>query len=663
MRASSAEPGNSAQLNGHPQPNGQHAAGGTHSGHGHLSHHGHHESPSRGLLHRGAGRADQPPGPRYKWITLSNTTLGVLMATINASIMLIALPDIFRGIGVNPLQPGNTSLLLWMIMGYLVVTAVLVVSFGRLGDMVGRVRIYNLGFAVFSVFSILLAVTWLQGTPAALWIIGMRVLQGVGGAMLMANSSALLTDAFPTNQRGLALGLNQVAAIAGSFIGLILGGLLGPVEWRLVFLVSVPFGVFGTFWAYLKLRELGERRPARIDWWGNITFAIGLIAVLVGITYGIQPYGGHTMGWTSPFVLSAIIGGLAVLVLFCFVETRVEQPMFRLPLFRIRAFTAGNLASLLSGLGRGGLMFVLIIWLQGIYLPRHGYSFSQTPLWAGIFMLPLTIGFLIAGPVSGYLSDRFGARPFATGGMVVAAASFLLLELLPINFTYWQFAMILLLNGLGMGLFASPNRAGIMNSLPRESRGVGAGMSATFQNSAMVLSIGIFFTLIILGLAGSLPAALDHGLVAQGVSHADAARVAALPPVSVLFAALLGYNPVQTLLGPAISKLPASHAAYLTGRGFFPALISPAFSNGLSVAFDFAIAACLVAAVASLLRGKRYVHEEHGPGAESAPAPAAGPADPAAAEAASAEPVTAEPAAGQHAQAGAASAGQGAARR
>ncbi|MGH3121983.1 MAG: MFS transporter [Streptosporangiaceae bacterium] len=594
MRASSAEPANSAQLNGHQ--------------------HEHRQALVRGIFRRGAGRAAQPPGPNYKWIALSNTTLGVLMATVNASILLIALPDIFRGIGVNPLQPGNTSLLLWLIMGYLVVTAVLVVSFGRLGDMFGRVRIYNLGFAVFSVFSVLLAVTWLHGTAAAWWLIVGRILQGVGGAMLMANSSALLTDAFPTNQRGLALGLNQVAGIAGSFIGLILGGLLGPVDWRLVFLVSVPFGVFGTFWAYLKLRELGVRRRARLDWAGNITFGAGLIAVLVGITYGIQPYGGHTMGWTSPFVLAAIIGGLAVLAVFCVIETRVEEPMFRLPLFKIRAFTAGNLASLLSSLGRGGLMFVLIIWLQGIYLPRHGYSFSQTPLWAGIFMLPLTVGFLVAGPVSGWLSDRFGARAFATGGMVVAAASFLLLELLPINFIYWQFALILLLNGLGMGLFASPNRAGIMNSLPPESRGVGAGMSATFQNSAMVLSIGIFFTLIILGLASSLPTALSHGLIAQGVPRADAARVAALPPVSIMFAALLGYNPVQTLLGSAISKLPASHAAYLTGRSFFPALISPSFSNGLAIAFDFAIAACLIAAVASLLRGRRYVHEEHGAG-------------------------------------------------
>jgi MFS family permease len=547
----------------------------------------------------------------YKWIALSNTTIGMLMATINASIMLIALPDIFRGIGVNPLQPGNTSLLLWLIMGYLVVTAVLVVSFGRLGDMFGRVRMFNLGFALFALFSIMLSLTWLHGTAAAWWLICMRILQGVGGAMLMANSSAILTDAFPANERGLALGLNQVAAIAGSFIGLVLGGVLGPLSWRYVFLVSVPFGVLGTIWSYLKLQERGIRRPAKLDWAGNVTFGIGLIAVLVGITYGIQPYGGHTMGWTSPLVLSLIAGGVIVLAAFCVIETRVAEPMFRLSLFRIRAFTAGNMASLLSSLGRGGLMFILIIWLQGIYLPIHGYSFSDTPLWAGIAMLPLTIGFLIAGPVSGYLSDRFGARPFSTGGMILAAASFALLQVLPVDFVYWQFAAILLLNGIGMGLFASPNRAAIMNSLPPERRGVGAGMSATFQNSAMVLSIGVFFTLIILGLAAALPTALNHGLVAQGVPHADAARVAALPPVSIMFAALLGYNPVQTLLGHVISKLPASHAAYLTGHTFFPSLISGPFQHGLDIAFDFAIAACLIAAVASLLRGRRYVHELH----------------------------------------------------
>jgi MFS family permease len=552
-------------------------------------------------------------GSRYKWIALSNTTIGVLMVTVNSSIVLIALPDIFRGIGVNPLQSGNTTILLWMMMGFMVVTAVLVVSFGRLGDMFGRVRMFNMGFAIFSLFSVLLSVSWLQGEAAGWYLIIMRIFQGIGGAMLFANSSAILTDAFPANKRGMALGLNQVAAIAGSFIGLVLGGVLGPVSWRLVFLVSVPFGIFGTVWSYLKLKELGVRRPAKLDLGGNLTFGAGLIAVLVGITYGIQPYGGHVMGWTSPLVISLIGGGLVVLALFCYIETRVPEPMFNLSLFRIRAFTFGNLAALLSSLGRGGLMFILIIWLQGIYLPLHGYSFENTPLWAGIAMLPLTVGFLAAGPVSGILSDRFGARPFATGGMVLAAASFGLLEILPVNFTYWQFAGILVLNGVGMGLFASPNRAGIMNSLPPERRGVGAGMSATFQNSAMVLSIGIFFSLIILGLSSSLPGHLYTGLTSQGVSASAAHQLSSLPPTAVMFAALLGYNPIQMLLGSALTKLPASHAAYLTGHSFFPSLISGPFQTGLDIAFDFAIAACLIAALASLLRGKRYVHDElHG---------------------------------------------------
>jgi MFS family permease len=546
--------------------------------------------------------------PRYKWIALSNTTLGVLIATINSSILLIALPDIFRGVRIDPLAPGNTSLLLWLIMGYLVVTAVLVVSFGRLGDMYGRVKMYNAGFAVFTVFSILLSVTWMHGTAGALWLIIMRVLQGVGGALLMANSTAIITDAFPAEQRGLALGLNQVAGIAGSFIGLILGGLLGPVEWHAVFLVSVPIGVFGTIWAYWMLHDTGTRNPAKLDWWGNLTFAVGLIAVLVGITYGIQPYGGHTMGWTSPMVLACLLGGIVVLGIFCVVETKVAEPMFRLRLFRIRAFTAGNLASLLASLGRGGLQFILIIWLQGIWLPRHGYSFEQTPLWAGIYMLPVTAGFLIAGPVSGWLSDRFGARFFATGGMVVAAASFVWLLLLPVNFSYWQFALALLCNGLGMGLFASPNRAAIMNSLPPNRRGVGAGISSTFQNSAMVLSIGIFFSLMITGIAHTLPQTLSGGLIAQGVPSSSANALGALPPVSVLFASLLGYNPLQTLLDPSVlNALPPARADFLTGRAFFPDLISGPFASGLTVAFGFAIVACLIAGIASWLRGGKYV--------------------------------------------------------
>jgi MFS family permease len=547
----------------------------------------------------------------YKWVALTNTTLGMLMATINASILLIALPDIFRGIHIDPLAPGNTSYLLWLILGFLVVMAVLMVSLGRLGDIYGRVRMFNLGFAVFTAFSILLSVTWMHGSAGALWLILMRVGQGVGGALIFANASAILTDAFPQDQRGLALGVNSIAAIAGSFLGLVLGGVLAPISWRLVFLVSVPVGVVATVWAYHSLRELGERRPARIDWWGNATFALGLVGVMVGITYGIQPYGGHTMGWTSPFVLASLLGGLAFLTVFCQIERRVEEPMFHLGLFRIRAFAAGNLAALLAAMGRGGLQFILIIWLQGIWLPEHGYNFAQTPLWAGIYMLPLIAGFLVAGPASGYLSDRFGARPFATGGMILAAASFLLLIVLPVDFGYVWFALILVLNGVGMGLFSSPNSAGVMNSLPAGQRGAGAGMLATFMNSASVLSIGVFFTLMIVGLASGLPTALHDGLVAHGVPAADATRISHLPPVATLFASFLGYNPVQTLLGPhVLHGLPAADAHALTGRSFFPQLISSPFHSALVYAFVFAIVACLVAAFASLLRGGKYVHDE-----------------------------------------------------
>jgi MFS family permease len=547
----------------------------------------------------------------YKWIALSNTTVGVLLATIDSSIMLIAMPAIFRGIRLNPLAPGNSFYLLWMILGYLVVSSVLVVSLGRLGDIFGRVRMYNLGFVIYTLASLLLTVDWMTGNLGADWLIGFRIVQGIGAAFLVANSAAILTDAFPPNQRGLALGINNVAGISGMFIGLVLGGVLAPINWRLVFLVSVPFGLFGTVWAYLKLEERGVRRRAPIDWAGNVTFAIGLILVMVGITYGIQPAGGSPTGWTSPGVLAALVVGAALLGVFAVIETQVANPMFRLPLFRIRAFTFGVLSSFLSAVARGGLMFMLIIWLQGIWLPEHGYSFVDTPLWAGIAMLPLSAGFLLAGPASGYLSDRLGARPFATGGMVGAALSFLLLTLLPINFAYPVFAAILLCNGLSMGAFASPNRAGVMNSLPREHRGAGGGMNQTFQNSAQVLSIGIFFSLMIGGLSSTLHTAMVSGLTAHGIPAAVAQHVGSLPPVSILFAAFLGYNPVQQFVGPhVLARLPSSDVAVLTGRQFFPHLIAAPFQAGLHTAFAFAIGACLVAAMASWSRGRRYVESE-----------------------------------------------------
>ena len=548
--------------------------------------------------------------PKYKWIVLANTTLGMIMATIDSSIMLIALPDIFRGIHLNPLKPGNSFYLLWMILSFLIVSSVLVVSLGRLGDMYGRVKMYNLGFAVYTVASILLTIDWMSGQSGALYLVLMRVVQGIGAAFLIANSAAILTDAFPEHQRGLALGINNVAGISGSFIGLILGGVLGPIDWRYVFLVSVPFGLAGTIWAYLMLKEKRSyREKTKIDWWGNIFFAAGLILVMIGITYGIEPHGQSTMGWTSPQVLFELIFGVVLLMIFAIIEMRTYQPMFRLHLFKIKAFTAGVLSSFLSAISRGGLMFMMIIWLQGIWLPEHGYSFTRTPLWAGIYMLPLTVGFLLAGPISGILSDKFGSRPFATGGMIVSAIAFGLLEFLPIDFNYLAFGAILLLMGLAMGAFAAPNRAGIMNSLPAKDRGAGSGMNSTFQNSAQVLSIGIFFTLIIIGLSTTLPFNLSSGLIREGVNPVLAARIAHLPPVSVLFAAFLGYNPVKQLLGPYLKTLSSAHQAILTGRGFFPNLISAPFKSGLHEAFTFAIVVCLMAAIASWTRGKKYIHQ------------------------------------------------------
>ena len=565
----------------------------------------------RDALHgrgRGHSRRDDP---NYKWVALSNTTVGLLMVSIDGSIATISLPAIFNGIRLNPLDPGCTSYLLWLMTGYMLMLAVLVVAFGRLGDMYGRVRMYNAGFAVFTAASLLLAATPFTGPAGAVFIIGMRFVQAIGGAFLFANSQAILADAFPPEQRGLAFGINGVSFVAGQFIGLVVGGILAAINWRLVFFVSVPVGLVGTIWAYLGLEELGTVNQARIDWPGNIAFAVGVTAILIGITYGIQPYGGQLMGWTNPFVLSTIAGGLASLAIFLWLERRIEQPLFDLDLFRIRAFTAGNIAGLLTALAQGGLSLAIVLWLQGIWLPLHGYNYADTPLWAGIYMLPLSLGSLLLGPLAGYLTDEFGARIFSTAGALVAAGSFLGLMLLPVEFPYWALAGLLLLGGIGSGLFISPNIAGIMNSVPARQRGAAAGMRGTFINTGRVISTGVFFSLLILGLAASLPAALYQGLTTHGVPAADAARISQLPPGSSLFAALLGYNPMATLLPPdVLHALPAAQAQVLTSREFFPQLISGPFAQGLVVVFMAAALMSVAAAWASWLQGSRYVHQD-----------------------------------------------------
>ncbi|GAA2408300.1 MFS transporter [Mycolicibacterium llatzerense] len=553
--------------------------------------------------------------PHYKWVVLSNTTLGILLASINASIVLISLPAIFRGIGLNPLAPGNVSYLLWMLMGYLVVTAVLVVPFGRLGDMYGRVRIYNIGFVVFTLAAVALSFDPFHLGGGAVWLIAWRVIQGIGGAMLMASSSAILTDAFPANQRGMALGVNMVAAVAGSFLGLLIGGFLSEWEWKAVFWVGVPIGIIGTIWSYRSLHELGSRSPGRMDWAGTATFGVGLTVLLLGITYGIQPYGDSPTGWTSPAVLGSIAVGLLLLVAFCIVELKVESPMVDMRLFKSATFGMGNLAGLMSSVGRGGLQFMLIIWLQGIWLPLHGYDFESTPLWAGIYLLPATVGFLVAAPVAGTLSDRLGARPLAVGGMLLMAATFVALLIIPVNFDYWQFAVLVFLNGVGGGIFTAPNAAAIMSSVPAAQRGAASGVRSTFFNAGNSLSIGIFFSLMIVGLANTLPSALSSGLQQQGVSADVAQQVAGLPPVGSLFAAFLGYNPIAELLAPFHTlQQPGINAGTLTGQTFFPQLITEPFHSGLVVVFGAAAIMMLLGAVASMFNPGTYATE---PGADN----------------------------------------------
>ena len=547
----------------------------------------------------------------YRWIALSNTTLGILMAGLNGSVLLISLPAIFRGIGVDPLAPGESDYMLWMLVGYTLVTATLLVTAGRISDMYGRVRLYNAGFAVFTVGSILCFFVQGQGNSAATQIIVFRIIQAIGGAVLMANSAAILTDAFPPEQRGFAMGVNQIGVLAGMFVGLLIGGVLAAIDWRAVFLVSVPFGIFGTVWAYLMLHETATiRKHQHLDIPGNVLFALGLILVLVGFMYAIQPYGTSSMGWGNPSVVAEVAGGALLLAIFVFVEGHVADPMFRLELFRIRMFTAGNLAGFLSSLARGGLQFILIVWLQGIWLPLHGVAFQDAPLWAAICMLPMTIGFLIAGPLCGRLSDKYGARYFSTGGMLLSAAAFAVFLVVPADFDYVPFGLLLLALGIGQGSFAAPNTASIMNSVPPEHRGASSGMRATFQNVAQSLSMTLIFTLVIAGLSARLPAAMYGHLTSAGVPDQLASRLSGIPPSGALFAAFLGYNPMATLI-PAnvLATLSTSTQSTILSTSFFPNLLAAPFLDGLRVAFAVCVALSIAAAGASWMRGRRYIHD------------------------------------------------------
>lgn len=562
-----------------------------------------------------AASADRTTGSdndRYKWVALSNTMLGVLMATMNSSIVLISLPAIFRGLNVYPLDPAEGSYLLWMLLGYMVVTATLLVTIGRLSDMWGRVRIYNLGFVIFTVGSILLFATPLSGNHGALWMIICRLIQGVGGGCLIANSTAILTDAFPPRERGFAIGLNMVATLGGSLVGLLLGGVLAIVWWRAVFLVSVPFGIVGTIWSYRSLHEqAGKAVKAHVDIIGNLCFGLGLTIFLVAITYGIMPYGTSSTGWGNPRVIAGMVVGIVLLLAFVFVEQRIKDPLFNLKLFKIRPFAAGCAAQITSALAYGGLQFVIIVWLQGVWLPMHGISFEDTPLWAAIAMIPMMAGFMIFGAMGGWLSDRLGQRGLTTGGMLVLAASFVALAYFPADFSYIPFGIVLFVIGAAFGSFSAPNATAIMNSLPAAERGVGSGMRSTAQGIGSPLSLAFFFSMIVIVLAEKLPNTILHGLLEQGVPHQTAVATSQIPGTGALFAAFLGYNPMETLLPTSVlNQLSDTARQTVLGNHFFPSLLSAPFMSSLKVVFLISAALCVLAAIFSYLRGPRFVYEE-----------------------------------------------------
>ena len=551
---------------------------------------------------------------KYKWVALSNTTLGVLMASINGTIILISLPAIFNGLKIDPFNPGSFEYLLWILMGYMIVTAVMLVSIGRLSDIFGRVRLFNLGFVIFTAGSVLLYLTPNTGDLGALELILFRMVQAVGGSFLFANSAAILTDSFPPNERGKAMGINSMAALAGSLLGLILGGILAAINWRYVFLVSVPVGAFGTVWSLLKLKDYSVRhKDQKIDVVGNVAFAGGLTLILLGVTYGLMPYGTSSMGWGNPWVISAMISGVIILILFVFIERVVEQPMFNLKLFRNRAFATGSFAGMLQSMGMGGVMFMIIILLQGIWLPLHGYSYSSVPFWAGIYTIPMMAGFVLMGPISGTLSDRMGARFLGSLGMTISAVAFILLSTLSYDFSYIPFALMLFMMGFGMGMFAAPNITAIMNSVSPQQRGVASGMRMTLQNTGQTASMGIFFSIVLIFLTRLLPGSFTTALATAGAPQLIPVFTN-IPPTSALFSAFLGYNPVTTILGSLpvsfSSLISGSAMATISGIHWFPLALAPAFMGSLRMSFYAGAGIFLVAALLSALRGKRYIHEE-----------------------------------------------------
>jgi len=539
---------------------------------------------------------------------LVNSFLGSLMASMTMSAIIIALPDILRGIGVNPMSPLGFASMMWLMFSYPLMVAVAVPIVGRLSDMYGRGRMFTIGDAIFTVMSTLLGIVPGYGSVAVAQMIAYRFVQGLGGSMMFTNSAAIITDVYPPHRRGVAMGIVSIAFSAGSIIGLVVGGVLAVVNWRLVFLVNTPIGIASTAWAYVTVYRLplGLRR-VRVDYLGASMLAASLVLLLLGITFGMLPSGNSMMSWGSPMVLGLIGGGLLLMALLIPVEMRTGEPILKINLFRIRPFTFGVLSALFLFLAQGANVFVLSLLLQAIYLPMHGVPYSETPLLAGIYLIPSSVANAVFAPVGGRLINRFGARVVSTIGAVLLGVSFELLTLLSLNFNYTLFAADLFLMGTGSGLFQSPNLVSIMSSVPQEDRSAASGLRASMQNIGLLMSFAVFLTLILVGSATALSTSISSALTKVGVPSDVVSELTRIPPAYALFAAFMGYDPMKFLMSQAGVDLPGSVYAAVTKPTFFPSAIAPAMATGFIYAYHIAAIMAFTAAIFSYLRGREHI--------------------------------------------------------
>ncbi len=408
----------------------------------------------------------------YKWIALSCTTLGALFSVLSGSTLIIALPVIMKDLHAG------MEVIIWTLMGYMLALTVLVPAIGRVADMIGRKSLYVSGFAVFTVGSLLCG--FANTGMELLWF---RLVQAVGGSLLVANSTAIVADAFPKQELGKALGINSMIISIASVVGPILGGFLVNLGWRSIFFFNVPIGIIGTIWAWIQLKELDVLpEHQKFDWNGTILFSVGMLALLVALTFG------GFVGWLNGYILGLLLVALILLLVFARVESRLEQPMLDMQLFKIRILGFAFTSNLLNGIARGAVTFLLIFYFQGIK--------AMDPLTAGILLAPFALAMMVVSPISGWLSDRHGSRELSSIGLLISALGLIGLMRIRPDSSIAELIVWMLIMGAGSGMFFSPNTSAIMGAVPVEKRGIAAGTRTMMNNAGSVISIAMAMAVI-----------------------------------------------------------------------------------------------------------------------------------------------------------------------